>query len=248
MRKWLANVAIAGVALFCAVAVHAADESWTKTVPLSAGGSFALVNVNGSVDVRGWDRNSVEIRAVKSARNPEDLQRVSIDVTATAGRVEVITHYPEEEGVDVGVVFHVRVPSRVTLERVITVNGSVGIAGIDGSGTLHTVNGNIEAYNCAGSFSARTTNGNIREEISRFDADASLETVNGTVLISLPKSANAQVEAQSMNGEVRTELPLSMLSGYVPGRLNAKLGKGGAVLRIHSVNGAIQLALLKPTA
>lgn len=248
MRKWLAGAVLAGAVLFSGAATQAAEQSWAKTFPLAPGGKFALVNVNGSVDVRGWDRDTVEIRAVKSARNPEDLQRVTIEANAAAGRVEIITHYPEEEGVDAGVEFHVRVPSRVMLERVMTVNGNVDVAGIEGKATLHTVNGNVEAFNCAGSFSARTTNGNIREELSRLDADSALETVNGSVMIALPKSAGAQVEAQSMNGEVRTELSLSMLSGYVPGKLTGKLGGGGPALRLYSVNGAIQIVLLKPTA
>ncbi|HET9402515.1 MAG TPA: DUF4097 family beta strand repeat-containing protein [Candidatus Acidoferrales bacterium] len=248
MRKWLAGTAFAILALFSGAAIQAADQQWTKTFPLAAGGSFALVNVNGSADVRGWDRDSVEIRAVKSARNLEDLQRVSIEAKAMPGRVEIITHYPEEEGVDVAVEFHVRVPSRVTLERIVTVNGNVDVAGVEGKAVLHTVNGNVNAFNCAGSFSARTTNGNIREELLGFNADAALETVNGSVIIALPKTAGAQVEAQSVNGEVRTELSLSMLSGYVPGKLEGKLGNGGPALHLHSVNGAIQIAQLKPTA
>lgn len=248
MQKWLAGTGLVVLTLAFAVAIQAADQQWTKSFPLAARGSFSLVNVNGSADVRGWDRDFVEIRAVKSARNPEDLQRVTIEAKATPGRVEIITHYPEEEGVDVGVEFHVRVPTHVTLERIITVNGNVDVAGVEGKAVLHTVNGNVNAFNCAGSFSARTTNGNIREELSRLDADAALETVNGTIIVALPKTAGAQVEAQSMNGEVRTELGLSMLSGYVPGKLTGKLGNGGPALRLYSVNGAIQIAQLKPTA
>jgi DUF4097 and DUF4098 domain-containing protein YvlB len=248
MRKWLGGALVAVSILCSGAAVRAAEQTWEKTLPLVQGGTLNLVNVNGSVEVRGWDRDAVEIRAVKTARNAEDLQRVQIEVKAIPGRVEILTHYPDEEGVDAAVEYHVRVPQHVALERVVTVNGSINVAGVEGNGELRTVNGNVEAYNCAGSLSARTTNGNIREELSRFDADAALETVNGTVLISLPRSTNAQVEAQSMNGDVRSDLTISMLSGYVPGKVSGKLGKGGPSLRLHSVNGAIQISALKPTA
>ena len=55
----------------------AVDEVFQQTYRLQAGGTFLLTNVNGSVHVSGWDRNEVEVHAVKTALGAQrDLARV----------------------------------------------------------------------------------------------------------------------------------------------------------------------------
>ena len=89
MRNWLVGALLSAVV--CAAPAFAADQAFEKTVPLAAIGTLHLENLNGSVEVRGWDRNEVEIRAVKTARqSPADLNDVSIDVNATPGRVNIV--------------------------------------------------------------------------------------------------------------------------------------------------------------
>ncbi len=57
MRKWLAGIIVLAVGVFCGAPAHAYEQAYEKTVPLTAGGTLRLENVNGSVDVRAWDRN-----------------------------------------------------------------------------------------------------------------------------------------------------------------------------------------------
>src|SRR5947209_12821132 len=59
----------------------AVDEVFQQTYPLPEGGAFQLQNVNGSVQVSGWERDEVEVYALKSAlQGHRDLQRVNIEV------------------------------------------------------------------------------------------------------------------------------------------------------------------------
>ena len=60
---------ILAVAIVCALPARAANETFDKTYPLSPGGAFALQNVNGTVEISGWDRNEVQIHAVKTAEH-----------------------------------------------------------------------------------------------------------------------------------------------------------------------------------
>src|SRR6266481_969906 len=93
-------------------------KEFNQTYPLQPGGSFELQNVNGTVDVQGWDRDTIEIHAVKTAKNREsDLELVSIDVDAKPGVVSVATRYPQNEGVEVAVEYTVRVPHCAHVER-----------------------------------------------------------------------------------------------------------------------------------
>ncbi|MGH9592616.1 MAG: DUF4097 family beta strand repeat-containing protein, partial [Bryobacteraceae bacterium] len=243
MRKWFAGfLLVAGLA--CVAPAHAIDDNFDKTAPLAPGGALHLENINGSVDVTAWDRNVVEIQAVKSTRrDPADLQRVTIEVVEKTGRVDVLTHYPQDGSVDVTVEYHVHVPRHVRLDHVATVNGNVRVTGVDGQGELRTVNGNVELYDCAGGFNARSTNGGIREELYRLDpAEFSLQTINGSILLAVPPNTAAELDARSMNGDIRSDVPVSVNGAFSPGKFHGKLGAGGKFVHIRTVNGAIQIA------
>ncbi len=66
------GVLLATGLIFSASPSFAGEPIFQQSYPLAAGGSFLLENVNGSVQVEGWDRNEVEVRAVKmTERNRE---------------------------------------------------------------------------------------------------------------------------------------------------------------------------------
>jgi DUF4097 and DUF4098 domain-containing protein YvlB len=247
MRIWFAGAVLAAVV--CAAPVLAQEQTFDKTVPLGAGGSLRVENLNGSVEVRGWDRADVQIHAVKMAhRDATDLSGVTVDVETTPGHVTISTHYPEDKGVDVSVDYEIRVPYRTLLEHVASVNGNVGVANMVTSGDLRTVNGNILAYNCAGSLSAHTTNGSIYEELSSLTPEGeTAETVNGSVVLALSPNAGANVDVRSMNGTLNSELPVAVKSAAIRGHLTGKIGTGGPTLVLGSMNGSVQIQALKPT-
>jgi DUF4097 and DUF4098 domain-containing protein YvlB len=252
MRKWLAGAVVLMAALVLMAPAEAYTQNFDKTIPLGEGGTLRVENVNGVVDVRAWDRSDVEILAVKStARNAEDLDRVNIQVENGPGWIHVVTQYPQDQGVDVAVDYVVNVPRRVLLQSIATVNGDVRVTDVDGSGSLQTVNGSVEVFDCAGNFSAHVTNGNIREELRSLGRDTKdateIQTMNGAVWIALPADTGAQLDAKSMNGEIRTEWPVLMNGSFGHGSFQGRLGPGGAPLRIRTVNGSIQIAVWKPT-
>jgi len=238
----------AGFALLSATAFANTDQVFLKTYPLAKGGHFALDNVNGSVQVEGWDRDEVEVRAVKTAHtNSDDLAGVQIEVENHAADIAVHTRYPAGEGAEVGVEYHIRVPNRILLGKIGTVNGSVRVRGIEGGGELSSVNGNVEVIDSSGRFSAKTTNGDLRLELRHLAGAApmNLETVNGSVVLGLPSDARADVEAQNMNGDFYSEVPVTAvvrepsLSGARAFR--GRWGRGGGPISVRTVNGGIRL-------
>src|SRR5260370_19777752 len=81
-----------------AVPCFAISKEFNQTYPLQPGGSFELQHVNGTVDVQGLDRDTIEIHAAKTAKQKEsDLELVSIDVDATPGVVSSATSYRQHE-------------------------------------------------------------------------------------------------------------------------------------------------------
>ncbi len=226
------------------------DEVFDRSVALQAGGRFELQNVNGSVEVSGWDRKEVQIHAVKSAkRNGRDLERVKIEVSERPDAVTVVTHYPHDEGVEVAVEYRIRVPRDAQVRRVATVNGGLRISGISNAGELRTVNGNVELFDSSGRISAHTTNGNLRLELSRFDGQSSLtaETVNGSVMIAMPPDAGGLIDARTLNGDFRSDLPVTLEGTFGPRELHGTLGRGGSPIRVRTVNGGIRVVATRPT-
>jgi Putative adhesin len=236
---------LAAIAAFCGRS-FAYDETFHHVYPLSAGGSFVLENVNGSVHVDGWDRDEVEVSAVKTGTSEaRDVQQVKIEVdNSKPGQIAVHTRYPKGEGAEVAVEYHVHVPYRVLLGSIGTVNGSVIVRGVEGGGELRSVNGDIEVSNSSGRFSEKTTNGDIRLELRQLMAGGpmSLETVNGSVLLGLPAGARADLTVLSMNGDVYSELPvLRGPRAFAPHAFKARLGTGGGEISVRTVNGGIRL-------
>ncbi len=114
----------------CAASGLAMSKDFDQSYPLQPGGSFELQNVNGMVEVEGWDRDAIEVHAVKTAKSKEsDLDRVSIEVDAKPRSVSVITRYPQNAGVEVAVEYVIHVPHSAHVEHVGTVNGTLKYCG-----------------------------------------------------------------------------------------------------------------------
>lgn len=236
------------LAAIWAVPCYAISKDFDQSYPLQAGGTFELQNVNGSVNVQGWDRNEVEVHAVKTAKQREaDLERVLIEVDARPDAVSVATRYPQNEGVEVAVEYTVHVPHGARVEHIGTVNGTVHISGLENVGDVHTVNGDIEILEVGGNVHAHTTNGDVHVELAHGPdkSGVSAETTNGSLVLAVPSDLQAEVEARCLNGNFYSELPITIESTQRPREVHGKLGRGGAPIHLRTVNGGIRLILLR---
>ena len=233
-----------------AVPSYAITKEFNQSYPLQPGGSFELQNVNGTVEVQGWDRNEVEVHAVKTTKQKEsDLERVTIDVDAKPDAVSITTRYPQNEGVEVAVEYTIHVPRGAHLEHIGTVNGMLRIVGVEAVEDLHTVNGNIEVFEAGGSVHAHTTNGNVHLELAhlRDKNGATAETTNGSLVLAVPSNTQADLEARCLNGNFFSELPIALESSQRPREIHGKLGRGGVPIHLRTVNGGIRLIVLRST-
>jgi DUF4097 and DUF4098 domain-containing protein YvlB len=253
MRRHALRITSLGLLLLAvlwAVPSYAISKEFNQSFPLQPGGTFELQNVNGTVDVQGWDRDVVEVHAVKTAKQKEsDLDRVSIEVDARPDAVSITTRYPQNEGVEVAVEYTIHVPHGARLEHIGTVNGTLRISGVENVEDIHTVNGNVEVFEAGGSVHARTTNGNVHLELARVQdkTGATAETTNGSLVLAVPADVQAEVEARCLNGNFYSELPITMASTQRPREVHGKLGHGGAPIHLHTVNGGIRVVILRST-
>jgi len=252
LRHALRATALAAltIAAVWAVPSWAISKEFNQSYPLAPGGTFELQNVNGTVEVEGWDRDTVEVHAVKIAKHREsDLERVSIEVEAKPNAIAVATHYPQDEGVEVAVEYTIHVPRGAHLEHIGTVNGSLRIASVDNIDEVHTVNGNIDVFEGGGALHAHTTNGNVHMEVVhvRDKEGVTAETTNGSVILAIPLETHADLETRCMNGNFSSELPVRMESTARPREMHGKIGRGGAPIHLRTINGGIRINVLRST-
>ncbi len=254
-RRRILTAAFAAV-LLGSTAASAQDFRWHGAIP--QGRAIEVKGVNGDVRAEPSSTNEVEVVAEKRSRrdNPEDVR---IEVVPHGGGVTICAVYPNREGSrpnecapgngghmnvqnnDVTVRFTVRVPARVTfIGR--TVNGEVEATRLNGDVELNTVNGST-TFSTTGMGRASTVNGSIRGEMGRADWSDTLQmqTVNGSITLTLPQTLNTDVRVATVNGDINTDFPLTVSGRISRRRLEGTIGGGGRTLALESVNGSITL-------
>ncbi len=108
--------------------------------------------------------------------------------------------------------FKIQVPRSTNLVIKTQSGGGVEIDDIDGDIEVSTVNSEIDLENVSGSVVANTISGKIEAEFKRApQKPVSLTAMNGSIGLSLPPSAAANLRMRTMNGAIRTNFPESAL-------------------------------------
>lgn len=226
-------------------AVASGREEFHKTYPIAAGGSVSVNNVNGTVKIVTWNRNEVDVTAVKTANTESGLKNCTIDVFATSNRVEVKTKYDSswfnKNGASVE--YTISVPKGTRIDKAETVNGDVNISDTGAEVRASTVNGSVHAYGASGDLKISTVNGSVHASVARTDHAVSMESVNGSVELTLPGNADATIEASTVNGNASNAFGLSVdRPKYGPGaKIRGKIGSGRANVKLSSVNGSVDI-------
>jgi Toastrack DUF4097 len=237
-------------------ALQAQDFRWHAG--LASGKTLEVRGVNGPIRASRASGQEAEVVASKRARR-SDPADVEIKVVEHADGVTICAIYPSRRGHkanecrpggggqndtsnnDVEVTFEVRVPAGVEFVGS-TVNGDVAGRDLPGDATLTTVNGDVDVES-GGVASGSTVNGSITARMGRADWENSLRftTVNGGITVSLPESFSADVEATTVNGSVQSDFPILVQGRIHSGALKGRIGNGGRVLDLTTVNGSIRL-------
>src|SRR5437867_2133032 len=78
--------------------------------PLKPGGRISLESFNGSVEISGWDQNSVDISGHKYAGRPELRDAIKIDIVASDEAIQIRTVRPSERRGNMGASYVIKVP------------------------------------------------------------------------------------------------------------------------------------------
>ena len=232
------------------------DFRWRGTI--AAGRVVEIKGVNGSIRAEPSAGGDTEVTAEKRGRR-SDPQSVRVQVVEHADGVTICAVYPSSDANkpntcepgdsgrsqvrdnDVKVDFTVRVPAGVRFSGR-TVNGGVDANSLGADTDVHTVNGDVRV-STSGVARARTVNGSINASLGRADWTSPLDfkTVNGSITLLLPAAASAEVRAETVNGDISTDFPITIQGRFSKRSLNGTIGGGGRELRLATVNGSIEI-------
>ena len=221
-------------------------EEFHRTVPLSSNGRVSLENVNGNVTITGWERNEVQIDAVKKARDQQRLDEARIEVETSGDSVHIRTRYPEGHNNNnpATVTYELHVPRVARLDSINLVNGSLDVSQVSGDIVTSLVNGSTKVHDLAGRADLSAVNGSINAYYKSLDnvKDIRLKSVNGAIRLGLPSSPNADVSVSTVNGGITTDFPLQVQGKFMGKRIEGKLGNGGTRIDISNVNGSVHIS------
>jgi len=213
------------------------------------GGSSLTVapDQNGAVEVIGWDKDSVAvtIRIQATARSESDARALAQRVEVEAGGSSVRVDGPgggRREYWSASLILHV---PRKTGLIASTTNGPLLASNLTGTIDLRSTNGPLFLKHLAGDVRARVQNGPLSVELDGNGWEGKgldAESVNGPVDLSIPDGYNAELETGTVNGPMDTSVPLTItVQGRMRDRVHARLGKGGAPVRVVTTNGPITI-------
>jgi DUF4097 and DUF4098 domain-containing protein YvlB len=242
---WAVSLGALMVSAFSISATAQVTEDFHRTVPLSSNGRVSLENINGNVTITGWDRNEVQIDAVKKARDQQKLDEARIEVNAGSDSVQIKTKYPEYHNNNnpATVTYELHVPRNSRLDHIDLVNGSLQVSQVSGEIDAELVNGKTDIRDLSGRLNISAVNGAIVASFLTLDnvKDIRLKSVNGSINLGLPSSPNADVSVSTVNGGITTDFPLQVQGKFMGHHLDGKLGSGGTRVEISNVNGSVRI-------
>ena len=236
------------------------QERWTWSGRLSAGRTISVHGVNGDVSAEPASGAEVEVIAEKHGRR-DDPEEIRMEVVEHDGGVTICALYPSSRGRsatcaadgmhnsnvrnnDVQVDFVVRVPRGVHFDGN-TVNGDVEAMNLDGSVEVSTVNGGARLETNGGEARASTVNGSVNAVVrSLGERGLKFNTVNGSINLTLPTGLNVDLDAETVNGSITSDFPISVQGRINPRHMTGRIGQGGRMLELETVNGSIRIKQL----
>ena len=233
----------AALLVACALpfAAFAESESIERKIAAGATGEVVISNVSGQIDVRGWDRNEVQVTG-HLGRGVERL-----DLETSGGRTVVKVVLPRGNSHDGDADIEVSVPKGSSVE-VSAVSADVSSRGVLGTQRLKSVSGEVtadiagdesEVRSVSGDVTVRGTGKPLSLRVSSVSGSLDITNVAGKLdVVTVSGDARVQMgEASEVRG--RTTSGSLEVSGKLTrdGRVDVEGVSGDITLRVSAAGG-----------
>ncbi|MBZ5538710.1 MAG: hypothetical protein LAO31_22410 [Acidobacteriia bacterium] len=249
MKNWIGILA-AIIVLIATVIAYGSDwgdrdlpvvekETIQKTLsfPNPSGTKGVKVdNVDGSIQVSGYDGPTVQLVVEKTtrARSKEDLQvakkEVELKISEKGNAIELFVDGPFRckdgsishrgsrfDGYLVNFDFQLKVPRNSDLYLRTVNHGEIAIDNAEGKYDVENVNGGVKMKEVAGSGRVYALNGGVNVLFSRNpSAESYFGSLNGNVEVAFRPDLSADLRFKTFNGGAYTDFPVTALPNLTP--------------------------------
>lgn len=250
MNKFFSKViGFSLITAFTAFPVYAdVEEEINKSFSVSSGSTLSLNNINGSVEILAGNDNVINVVAVKKAERQEDLERILVKMKESGNDVTIETKYDKDRNSynnSGSVKYTITVPRDLSQAKVELVNGSLNLDDVEGDVVVDMVNGSVKASGLKGNAEVNSVNGSIKLDYASIEKSVEkieLKAVNGSIKLYVPEGLNADVEAETMHGSLKSDFDLTVEKQLFSGKeMQGVIGDGHTKIILESVNGSIKL-------
>lgn len=224
-------------------------EEIRRSYQLDPGAKVEITGINGRIDVETADTKTAEVLIIRSAKKKEDLQFRQINIEHQPDQLRIRV---EDDRKSIWSALSsstegrqrvmLKIPRKVDFE-IRGLNGPLTVGEIEGPVQVNGNNGQVKIGQLSGNASFRGINGHIEMTIAKLSQDGiEIAGVNGNTELRFVGEVNADVEAHGMNGRIEPDLPnveVRKSEGF--GVYNARIGSGGARIKVRGVNGNVYL-------
>jgi len=125
--------------------------------------------------------------------------------------------------------------------HIATSGGNVNVIEAIGIIDVSTSGGNVSVTAVEGKVQAKTSGGDIVVNVKGENKGVYAETMGGRITIEIPKNFAANIDAGTMGGDVRCDLPvtLTMTGRLDKSKINGTINGGGSLIYAHTMGGNV---------
>ena len=274
MRSAFATTCVLVLLTVPAAAADYVEESrtWTETYDVTRPvPALEINNIWGDVNVRAGKTGEISVTISEHRSAPDQkrfersLEFLRLNTEADENGVSMYVGHQDRNwhgnqrcrGCRVEYQFDVVVPADTQLD-VNTVNdGRIDVVGVSGMVIASNVNGPVSVSGLDNCTALESVNGEVTANFAHApDQDCDIETVNGNIVLGMPKKAGLNVVMDLFNGRMYSDLPVDSLA--IPARVmkrpsgegysyrieqpaGVRIAGGGPTFTISSINGDIRI-------
>ncbi|HEX8144878.1 MAG TPA: DUF4097 family beta strand repeat-containing protein [Pyrinomonadaceae bacterium] len=213
------------------------------TYPLGDNAGVSLSNVTGRIKIEGWDEPQAEVRVIKEGGTAQDRQAVEIKLTSGKELLSLETSPTRSSPVEVH--YELKLPRQVRRLEIKSADSEVELSKISSAITVTVQGSSIELSDVGGSVNTKIVQGETKVTLNgSLTGPQALKSVNGDIELRLTASVNADINAETIDGEIEVDdgLNLKVEQRQVGKSVSGRIGSGGIPITIKTVNGDIRIS------
>jgi DUF4097 and DUF4098 domain-containing protein YvlB len=212
------------------------DQTLNTTLPVKSDGSIWVNNVAGSVKIKGWAKQQIQVTGTL-------VDGVTLDFHKASDGAEIRVVYPENESnhAEADLIINVPIACRLSVN---TVSANIDASGLNGAAQLESVSGDVTIKSNDSDISAKSVSGEVNVLGSTNDAHVKAHSISGDVKVD---GVGGDLQAESVSGT--TKVVRSRLNRAQMGSTSGNVDFTGALQKdgsytFNSISGNLTLQFL----